>query len=230
MAFLFNIHLNGNFLLQKRPFTQSFMDKILKVFLIMMISTPSVSQVSWGIKGGGNVCWIQANENPRLGYHGGVFSNVPVKNNFSMALELLLSDKGYSMGRAKEHFLYLTLPVAGRISVKKFSFDAGFSPGLLLSNYLTPKIEDSSERDWYTLMNIDLIAGINYTLSPAVGLSVRYEYGMNNVISKSAQYQYYSYNNGTDPLLITGNFRDLGYDERHRNFQLSISYTFIRKK
>jgi hypothetical protein len=210
------------------------MRKTVLILFTLLISHAVLAQVSFGVKAGPNFSWMKmetdslgGSDKGKPGFHAGGFVVIRLSDKFSLASELVYSNQGLQNKDYKLHFDYLTLPFLGRFSPGKLSFDAGVIPGFLAARYSSPS--DGNFPEIYSQFNLDVAAGLNIAVSKNVGLSLRYNHGLTNIISKDAGNTSYRYAHNGDPLIIGKNLRDEGWEQRNRTIQLSVMYESVQK-
>lgn len=211
--------------------------RIISVILLILATRYACpAQVNFSLKGGLNLSTLadegdsefSAFKTTKPGIHIGVSADWFSESNLGIAAELVYSNKGALYDGHTRHTDYLTLPVLLLCKTKSLRFEAGASPGLLIVTYGDPSLSGDS-RDFYSKMNVDVVGGLSFGISPALRLGIRYEHGLTNIISKKATLAY-RYIDANDPLITSVSLRDLGYSERHRNLQLSVIYNLSNPK
>jgi hypothetical protein len=217
----------------KKPF----MKKLFFLVSILLLAIPSFSQFQHGLKGGVNFSTVKnaTDWDPGWGasFHFGWFGQVRASEKFSFVTELLVSDKGFGATGKRTHFLYLAIPVSVRYAIaEKISIEAGAGIGYLASTFASDNyIDHYAKRVWNNPIDFQLSGGFHFTLNSALALGLRYEHGLSNVVGPDSEPPF----SGVpvdDPLLGPGNktYRDFGMDDKNRNIQVSLYYTFVKNE
>jgi len=177
---------------------------MLKRFLFILVfitsSFSAFSQVKFGIKAGGNLTGATFGnvpdnvsvENPtmRLSYHAGGFSVIPVSERLSLLLEVLYSNKGFTVDQegyeyAKIHLHYINLPVLLNYEIiENLYLGIGPELGYLISG--KSKFDDRTEEVGYIYnkkFDVGIDAGIEYKFDTFFNIGLRYNYGLTNIIT-----------------------------------------------
>ena len=165
----------------------------------VLVSTFSYSQVRFGVKSGINIATVKdLNNDPknRIGWYGGGFANIAIKENFFLHPELLFSTKGYrSIGniindkKTATRLNYLALPILLGYKIdNKTSLFLGPEFGYLISVYSKTPYNESFDvsNSFPVKIDIELAAGLNYNVSKNMGLEIRYTYGLKNMYATDA--------------------------------------------
>jgi hypothetical protein len=200
------------------------MKKTFLSFCFTLLTVAAFAQFHWGFKGGLNLSTVKSSHmtpNLAAGFHVGWIGELYFTKSFAMTSELALSDKGFN---DKLHLTYLMIPVTARYHVtKKIALEGGAGIGYLIDVFTIEEGKFDSQRGIFWGNNIDfqLATGLYYSLSEKFGLTFRYEYGLSNVIRKNGSpYNFI----GDDPLINQSSLRDMGFNDKNRNLQLSITY------
>ncbi|MDF9800530.1 hypothetical protein OKW21_005793 [Catalinimonas alkaloidigena] len=163
-----------------------------------------------GIKGGVNASNFYSNEvgdqNVRLGFNVGVFTEIAVSEGFSLQPELLLSTKGNratygnddgvldfvdAEGEVKTNLTYLDIPILAKVTLgETLNLHVGpYASYLLGANVSTDgDLADGSEeldRDNFKSWDYGLAAGIGVDLE-AVSIGARYNLGLTEIAKTTA--------------------------------------------
>jgi hypothetical protein len=200
----------------------------LILFYFVTAVIPSFSQYNCGLKIGVNYSTIQAK--PRdyqwgPSYHLGLYQSYSINDRVFIVNEVLYNDKVKKSEKYNTHFAYIGTYLLTKFNIiRKLAIEGGAGFNRLL--FMFEKHGHTYINQMYRRTNIDLLLGVQYQLTSRLNAALRYEHGLTNLISKDAiagvNYQYIQ--NG-DPLLNPPTWREEGYDERHRNIQLSIFYS-----
>lgn len=175
--------------------------------LILSIANVQAQEMRGGIKGGLNLSTLYIDdvkdENVRVGFSAGIFSQLPITENFAIQPELNFSTKGSKatydnvifQGESKFNLSYLDLPV---LATFKLGDDAdihvgpyfGYLVGVSTSSDGTfGETYTELDRDDYQKWDYGLAAGIALNFHP-MSIGVRYNYGLNKIAdSDNAQDQ-----------------------------------------
>lgn len=202
---------------------------ILTLILGMVIASPSLAQVDFGLKGGLNIVNNKTvgptpeytdNRKFRPSYHLGVFTIIPFKDRFFVQPEFLFSNKGFKFapknGRdaGNLHLNYLNLPILiGYQPVERLNLLLGSEIGYLL----TAKTKrDSRTEDvsifWNNKFDFALAVGISYSIIEKINVGLRYNHGFSSVIKD---------------IFVRDKFGQLTDQKvklQNRTFQLSLGY------
>ena len=199
----------------------------------------SIAQFNHGLQAGMNISYIksQTTNAPEAatGGHFGWYGQIQFKNDLTLVTGISFSDKGFIKEHVRRHFIYAMMPVMARYPLwKKLSIEAGGGIGFLAYDdaKYDPKwgrVPNELGRDiWKNRFDAQLSDGIQYQVSQRLGLVLRYEHGLSNLVGDAAVHFQQS---GSDPMYdqdpIT--YRDLGIKDLNRNFQLSLSYSLTHK-
>lgn len=177
-----------------------FLISFLLVFVLASIGTIAVAQdnaLRVGIKGGLNVSNLYVDdvddENPRYGFHVGVYTQLFESDVFAIQPEVLFSTKGtrtsYDVlgaeGDAKFNLSYLDIPV---LAVFKLGDAAEIHVGPYFGYLISASSEvdgdfddyEELDRDNYKAWDYGLSAGVGFNVG-AVQLGARYNYGLQKI-------------------------------------------------
>lgn len=182
-----------------------FFISFLLVFVLASVSTVTLAQdngLRVGIKGGLNVTNLYVedvdDENPRYGFHVGVYTQLFESDVFAIQPEILFSTKGTRTtynelgfeGDVKFNLNYLDIPV---LAVFKLGDAAEIHVGpyfgylLSASSDIDGDIDDYEEldRDDYKAWDYGLSAGVGFNVG-AVQIGARYNYGLQKIADSDA--------------------------------------------
>jgi hypothetical protein len=205
-----------------------FFISILLIFVLAAVTTRAQAQDSdnslrFGIKGGLNVTNLYVedvdDENPRYGFHVGVYTQLFESDVFAIQPEILFSTKGtrttYDVagfeGDAQFNLNYLDIPV---LAVFKLGESAEIHVGPYFGYLLSASSEIDGDFDDYEELDRDDYKAWDYGLSAGVGFNVgavqigaRYNYGLQKIA-------------GSDSADLA-----LG-DSKNSNAQVYVSFNF----
>lgn len=172
----------------------------------LLSTTESFAQnrVRVGLKGGLNASSLfydsqgVSNKRERIGFHGGVFAQVPVGEFFAVQPELLYTTKGSSAeynvlgisGRNTFRLNYVELPVLATFKLgQAVELQAGPYVSYLLKSDLSSSGDitgtTSFDRNNFNKVDYGVAGGLNLFLGKAL-LGLRYEQGLQRVASSGA--------------------------------------------
>ena len=147
------------------------------------------AQVTYGVKAGANFASISniaddfgdgVKAKPKVGFHAGVFANIPVASSFSVQPELLYNQAGSKLtadGESMTYNLdYLAVPIMGQYNIMpNLYLEAGPQFGFLLSSKTKYDGEtEDIDKDYINSFDFGLGIGAGYYIIPNLGVSVRY--------------------------------------------------------
>ena len=106
---------------------------IFALFLVLSVSAQN--KVGFGLKAGLNTAMEWADEgttDARIGFHGGIFLEIPVANRLDIQPELMYSMQGAADDSGTDKIDYINLPIIFKIYVNRsrsFSIDVGPQAG-----------------------------------------------------------------------------------------------------
>lgn len=189
---------------------------------MLLIATPALAQPSFGVKAGLNVADILFSEDqgfdeegiddqPRLGFAGGVTADVPFTPTLGVRVEALFAQKGYVIdfdteilgqplvGKQTLKLDYLEVPVLANITFPmqsglEIGVQAGVAPAFLLSDGIgcsgfeteegsgCDEIEDDAEDEDLGIKSFDLGLAAGATIGAGpFAVDLRYTYGLVNL-------------------------------------------------
>lgn len=161
---------------------------LLLITIICINHIPAIAQeVEWSARGGLNFCTLgklDANFQPKIGYHVGLGAEFITTPYFSIQPELVYSLQGATIDQSEGIYLnyhYLNLPLVFKIYfLEEASFDLGAQYGFLLKatnkdDYGPENITDDVNRHDFAL-----VFGFSYKLDEKFLFSLRYNMGLSN--------------------------------------------------
>ena len=181
------------------------MKKIVLLLGGVILATGMSAQFSWGLKTGMNFSNLINSDYSSLktGMHVGLFGEYHAAKWFALQPELLYSHQGGSdvasgndiISRQRTRLNYMTLPVMAKFYIiRNLSIDIGPQVGYAIRvNYFEKTIYNQGDRvvekrKWginsgdYNAFDFSAAAGLTYKLTPGIGFSARYSYGMNDFL------------------------------------------------
>ena len=184
---------------------------ILSILIVILSSLTQVSaqdeaQTRYGVKAGVNASNLYTkdvdDENMLIGFNIGLFAKVPVNNFLAIQPELYYTTKGAENtynnalvnGSAIFNVNYIELPLLVVVNfTKNINIHVGPYAAFLISGKVSNKssaslfnFEDEIDTDDYNKIDAGIAAGVGLDFG-AVGIGLRYNYGMANV-GKEADY------------------------------------------
>ena len=207
--------------------------KIVFAFTVaVIISASACAQFSYGVKAGLNVSRMTyetiGDSISTFGFlpsfHVGMYGALDFSDKFNINADFLFSDKGFKENSAG-HLLYACLPVMLNYKpFKNFSIGLGPSLGILIGSW--GKERDAIKEIYNNPIDVGAVAGVQYSITSSIALSLRFEQGLSNVLGRNANVQYYGSVDG-DPIIYTPNLRDMGFKFHNQSFQLSVCYSLM---
>lgn len=148
--------------------------------------------VNIGVKGGVNVAsWDHsqnANLNSRVGYHAGLFANIPVSTQIAIQPEAVYSSQGIKYTEAGiNHSLalnYVNIPVMVQAMVGR-GFYAQAGPQLGILTGIADKVNDTEtgffEKSDFKTTDVAVGVGLGYKGISGFGIDARYNLGLTNI-------------------------------------------------
>jgi hypothetical protein len=203
--------------------------------VILLTFTSSFAQFNYGVKGGLNLSNLRFRNDIgewKPAVHAGAWVSYDIIKRLTIANDLLYSEKGFSSsGGYKAHFSYISFLTNIRYNaIRKLSVEVGGGPGYLVSSYVKSD-GNNPENRWDNKIDWEICAGVYYMLNSKIALTLRYEHGLSNVVSKYAAPDYPPIK-GVDYYVdyLKATYRELAVKDTNRNFQLSINYAFGHKQ
>jgi hypothetical protein len=148
--------------------------------------------VNLGLKGGLNVASWDHNQNQnlnsRIGYHAGLFANIPISSPISIQPEVVYSSQGvkYTEG-GFEHSLalnYVNIPVMVQANVGR-GFYAQVGPQLGILTSVDDEVNDTEtgffDKNDFKSTDVALGVGLGYKGLSGLGIDARYNLGLTNI-------------------------------------------------
>jgi hypothetical protein len=164
----------------------------LLALLISAGLTMNAQTVNFGLKGGLNLATIDNNENnninSRLGFHGGLFANIPVSSQIAVQPEAVYSVQGakYPIGNDEVNLAlnYVNIPVMVQAMVGR-GFFAQAGPQLGILTGTADKVNDVEtgfvSTDDFKKTDVSLGVGLGYKGISGFGIDARYNLGLTNI-------------------------------------------------
>jgi hypothetical protein len=164
----------------------------LLALLISAGLTMNAQTINFGLKGGLNLATIDNNENNninnRLGFHGGLFANIPVSSQIAVQPEAVYSVQGakYPIGNDEVNLAlnYVNIPVMVQAMVGR-GFYAQAGPQLGILTGTADKVNDVEtgfvSTDDFKKTDVSLGVGLGYKGISGFGIDARYNLGLTNI-------------------------------------------------
>ncbi|MCB2409543.1 porin family protein [Hymenobacter lucidus] len=179
---------------------------LLSILAAVGFSTAAQAQVRFGVKGGVSLSnYSGLTDAEKKGVenlvngNAGVMLNAPITDDgfFSIQPELLYSGKGGKFSDSgveiTNRMHYVDLPILAKINADGFIFEAGPQVGYLVArNYeatSTGPVVKSSTLNDYNRFDAGYVVGVGYELESGLGLGIRYNGGLTNVLKEVAGVQ-----------------------------------------
>lgn len=157
------------------------------------------AQVSLGVKAGGALTALPGGfyDKSKLGIYGGAAAGVTLKKSISLQAELYYSQQGGKMkvtytdenggepgeGNLAYRLNYINLPVLIQYHLpNKLFVETGLQAGLLLTAKVKGKGGSTDLKDDYKSFDLSLPMGIGYPFENGLGINMRYNLGLTNVL------------------------------------------------
>jgi hypothetical protein len=188
-----------------------------KIFflLFVLISFKSSGQFSIGAKVGLNINNIASSifagdiYRTNVGFHLGIFGQVPIKGKFSLIPEVQYIQKGsdsdiqnnLSISTGRINLNYLELPILLSYSpIKQINIDLGPNFALMTSSNATGAFSNTNLDNVYSKFDFNISGGVRWHLGSKISVVGRYNYGLseideqNNVVAngKTTKATYYN--------------------------------------
>jgi hypothetical protein len=177
---------------------------ILIVVFILVVSQISTAQVNFGIKGGLNISSLFAKQGdeqlkPLIGGNIGLFNNIKISNNLAFQPEIVFSSEGARISLAdldgstrsgRFVFNYVNIPLLLKFAKSSTGIYGELGPqiGILASAKIASLGESQDIKDELKSINFSLALGLGYNFSESLGLSVRYNAGLSNILMDKTSY------------------------------------------
>jgi hypothetical protein len=198
--------------------------------LLSCIAVPAFSQFTAALKAGFNYSSLKMNTRSsypgwKMSAHIGTSFAYQLDERIILGGDLLLSDKGYSSDNSKLHLVYAAVPLYMRFKIiKNLYVDAGAGVALLLASRHRQHSQWTNSKDFYgNEADFQALTGVHYKIASRIGLTLRYEHSISNVVNEDAELTYFE---PIDPPTGSSSFwRGPGYFFRNKNIQLSVCYS-----
>ena len=167
-----------------------------KISLLTLMVTAgfivSAQNINFGLKGGLNLATLDNNQNNniqnRIGFHGGLFANIPVSSQIAIQPEVVYSSQGakYDVGNEDLSLAlnYVNIPLMLQAMVGRgFYAQAGPQFGILTG--VADKINDTEigavTIDDFKKTDVALGFGLGYKGLSGFGIDARYNLGLTNI-------------------------------------------------
>ena len=167
-----------------------------KISLLTLLVTAgfvvSAQNINFGLKGGLNLASLDNNQDNnvqnRIGFHGGIFANIPVSSQIAVQPEVVYSSQGakYDVGNENLnlHLNYVNIPLMLQAMVGR-GFYAQAGPQLGILTGVADKINDTEigavSIDDFKKTDIALGVGLGYKGLSGFGIDARYNLGLTNI-------------------------------------------------
>ena len=156
--------------------------------------TLHAQRINLGLKGGLNLASVSDSENEddvrsRLGYHAGLFFNIPVTPQIAIQPEAIYSNQGtkYDIGTGNDLQLslnYINIPVMVQAMVGR-GFYAQVGPQLGILTSVSDKVGDielgAVSKDDFKTTDVSLGFGVGFKGASGLGIDARYNLGLTNI-------------------------------------------------
>ena len=164
-------------------------------FLTLIVLTGFVVNaqvVNFGLKGGLNLATLDSKESNdiqnRVGYHAGLFANIPVSSQIAIQPEAVYSSQGakYTEGGVSHSLAlnYVNIPVMVQAMVGR-GFYAQVGPQLGILTGVADKVNDAETgfftTDDFKKTDVALGVGLGYKSMGGIGIDARYNLGLTNI-------------------------------------------------
>jgi len=171
------------------------MKKISLLALVLVVGvTVQAQKINIGLKGGLNLASVSDSENEddvrsRLGYHAGLFFNIPVSSQIAIQPEAVYSNQGtkYNLPGNDDLNLslnYINIPVMVQAMVGR-GFYAQFGPQLGILTSVSDKVGNTElnavSKDDFKTTDVALGFGVGFKARTGLGLDARYNLGLTNI-------------------------------------------------
>jgi hypothetical protein len=162
-----------------------------KLLLIMIICINHIAayaqEVEWSAKAGLNFSTLgklDANFQPKIGYHAGLAAEFITTPYFSIQPELVYSLQGATIDQSQgiyQNYHYLNLPLLFKIYfLENSSFDLGAQYGYLLKAANKDDFGSVNRTDNVNRQDFALVFGFSYKLDEKFLFNLRYNMGLSN--------------------------------------------------
>ena len=160
---------------------------LIFIALIFNLTFVKAQNVNIGFKGGINVSNFNTSGYEKIpGFHIGLFTELLIKDRYSLQPELLYSTQGSSkmtMGKeAVTNLNYVDLPIMIKYRVlDNFNIEIGPEFGFLISEKTHVDGKEIDTNDNFEDLDFGLNIGIAYSFESIFDLGVRYNYGFSEI-------------------------------------------------
>ncbi|HEX8314605.1 MAG TPA: porin family protein [Flavisolibacter sp.] len=167
-----------------------------KISLLALILSAAIAvnaqAVNFGVKGGVNVAtWDHSqneNLNSRIGYHAGLFANIPVSSQIAVQPEAIYSSQGvkYTEGGIGHNLAlnYVNIPVMVQAMVGR-GFYAQAGPQLGIFTSVSDEVNNTEtgffNKSDFKTTDVALGVGLGYKGISGFGIDARYNLGLTNI-------------------------------------------------
>lgn len=151
-----------------------------------MASSFAIAQTV-GVKAGMNTSTISSDDSdPKFGFYGGAYVNVPVAKNFSIQPEVLFNNTGakyHDDNDLKVSLSYISVPVMFQYNaLPNLYFEAGPQFSFLVDSKFKYKNVSLKANDYIKGFDFGIGLGAGYYLTKNIGVNLRYVAGLTDVL------------------------------------------------
>lgn len=170
--------------------------------LFLIISSSSIAQSAFGLKGGVNISKLKMNTDQmwlkstyKTGFNIGGFAELKLSEKLYLQPEILLNAAGgkWGEGNGGDNVIftcnYISIPLLLKYKIKNISFGAGPQAGLLMSASSKMLDEKSDEKDFFESYDFGGILNIDYDLTQKLNVGLRYQAGLVNVVKDNNDFK-----------------------------------------
>ena len=182
--------------------------------MVLVGSYAQAQDFNYGVKGGLNLTNLRGDFDTdlRASFHGGVYGNYMLSDQWGVQAELLYSGQGAddeNNSDIKYQLRYLNLPILAKYYVTDaFSVELGPQFGFLLDSDTDVIDVEVDSDDLYKDFDFSVAAGVNYELEMGLNFGARYNFGVTDIADSNVFF-------GNDAI-------------RNNVIQISVGYTFQR--
>jgi len=121
----------------------------------------------------------------RIGFHGGIFLEIPVANKVDIQPELMYSMQGAGGDGGTDKFDYINLPIIVKIYVnqaRSFSIDVGPQAGYMISGKSVVNGKTIELYDKLNKFDVAICLGASYKITQNFHIYLRLNYGVLKII------------------------------------------------
>ncbi|MBX2899028.1 MAG: PorT family protein [Cyclobacteriaceae bacterium] len=170
--------------------------KKLFCLLFIAISFQSIGQFSIGAKIGSNINYIGSSVSggnvyrTNIGFHAGIFVQLPIKDKFSLIPEVQYIQKGadvafsngFSSSTERINLNYIELPILLSYSpIKQINIDLGPNFALMTSSKATGVFSNANLDNVYSKFDFNISGGMRWNVASKVSVIGRYNYGLSKI-------------------------------------------------